>query len=228
MPSEPEDFSLVLGGPVFQLLRKTHLEGNALELLYRRIFAFIVITWVPPLILSRFGAAGAISFFSDIEVHARFLAALPTLIAAELLVHARIRPSIRRFIEWRIVPPEDEPRFHKAIESAVRIRNSAVVELALLAAVYTLGLWLWDGRGQIGLATWYSKPGGRWNLTPAGYWYVLVSIPVFQFILLRWYVRLWIWFRFLWQVNCWVRLLIWHLSRLSGELTLHPINTRWQ
>jgi len=28
-----------------------------------------------------------------------------------------------------------------------------------------------------------------------------VSLPVFQFILLRWYMRLLIWFRFLWQVN---------------------------
>jgi hypothetical protein len=44
-------------------------------------------------------------------------------------------------------------------------------------------------------------PGGRWHLTPAGFWYVFVSIPILQFILLRWYVRLFIWFRFLWQVS---------------------------
>jgi hypothetical protein len=35
----------------------------------------------------------------------------------------------------------------------------------------------------------------------AGDWYVFVSLPVFQLILLRWYMRLFIWFRFLWQVN---------------------------
>jgi hypothetical protein len=29
---------------------------------------------------------------------------------------------------------------------------------------------------------------------------VFVSVPIFQFILLRWYLRLLIWFRFLWQV----------------------------
>lgn len=44
-------------------------------------------------------------------------------------------------------------------------------------------------------------PGGRWNLTAAGFWYVFVSIPILQFILLRWYVRLFIWYRFLWQVS---------------------------
>ena len=202
---ESEDFSLVLGGPLFQLLRRFHLGGNALELLNRRIVAFILLTWFPLLILSLFAtggeSVGRISFFRDIEVHARFLVALPVLIGAELLVHVRIRPVIRRFVEWRIVLPKDMLRFHKAIESAVKIRNSIWAELALLAAVYTLGLWLWSGRSEFGLMTWYARPGGRWNLTPAGYWYVFVSVPVFQFILLRWYFRLLIWFRFLWQVN---------------------------
>jgi len=202
---ESEDFSLVLGGPLFQLLRRFHLGGNALELLNRRIVAFILLTWFPLLILSLFAtggeSVGRISFFRDIEVHARFLVALPVLIGAELLVHVRIRPVIRRFVEWRIVLPKDMLRFHKAIESAVKIRNSIWAELALLAAVYTLGLWLWNGRSEFGLMTWYARPGGRWNLTPAGYWYVFVSVPVFQFILLRWYFRLLIWFRFLWQVN---------------------------
>jgi hypothetical protein len=38
-------------------------------------------------------------------------------------------------------------------------------------------------------------------LTPAGFWYVFVSIPIFQFILLLWYLRILIWFRFLWRVS---------------------------
>src|SRR5262245_56385321 len=202
---EVQDFSLVLGGPLFQLLRKSHLEGDTLELLHRRMLAFILLTWLPLLLLSAIGSsvegAGRISFFRDIEVHVRFLVALPILIVAELLVHLRIRPIIRRFLEWRIVLPEQRGLFQKAIESAVRIRNSVYVELALLAAVYTLGLWYWGGRIDLGVVTWYELPGGRWKLTPAGYWYVFVSLPIFQFILLRWYMRLFIWFRFLWQVN---------------------------
>lgn len=202
---DADSFSLVLGGPLFQILRKAHLEGGALELLHRRTIASALLTWVPLLVLSALNttarSVGRISFVHDIEAHARFLVALPILIAAELLVHVRIRPLVRRFIEWRIVLPEDVPTFRKAIESALRIRNSVAVELALLAAVYTVGLWVWNSRAEIGLATWYALPGSRWNLTLAGYWYVFVSLPVFQFILLRWYVRLLIWFRFLWQVN---------------------------
>lgn len=202
---EPEDFSLVLGGPLFQLLRKAHLEGDALELLHRRVIASVVLTWFPLLILSILsgvvGGVGRISFFHDIEVHARFLVALPILIAAELLVNSRMRTTVRRFIEWRIVLPEQRPMFRKAIDSALKIRNSVLVELALIAVVYTVGLLVWNSRTELGLVTWYALPGSRWNLTPAGYWYVFVSLPIFQFILLRWYMRLFIWFRFLWQVN---------------------------
>ena len=204
-PGEAEDFSLVLGGPLFQLLRKAHLEGDALELLHRRIIAAIVLTWFPLLVLSMLGAVtkdvGRVSFFRDIEVHTRFLIALPILIGAELLVNSRMRPVVRRFVEWRIVLPEQRPAFQKAIESALKIRNSVFVELMLIAVVYTVGLLVWKSRTELGLVTWYALPGSRWNLTAAGYWYVFVSLPVFQFILLRWYMRLFIWFRFLWQVN---------------------------
>jgi len=202
---EAEDFSLVVGGPLFQLLRKVHLEGDALELLHRRIIFSILLTWVPLAVLAMFSGvgrgSGRVPFYTDIEVHARFLIALPILIGAELLVHSRIRLTVRRFLEWRIVLPEQRPVFQRAIESAQKIRNSVVVELSLLAVVYTVGLLIWNSRTELGLVTWYALPGSRWNLTPAGYWYVFVSLPVFQFILLRWYMRLLIWFRFLWQVN---------------------------
>ena len=202
---EQHDFSLVLGGPIFQLFQRTHLEGNHLELLRRRIVIITVFVWLPLLLLSAFtspaGGAARLSFLRDVEVHARFLVALPVLIGAELLVHLRIRPVVRRFVERRIVLPQDLPRFESAIQSAIRLRNSIPVELGLLLVVYSFGLWFWHNRVGFNSSTWYANSGGRWNLTPAGFWYVFVSIPIVQFILLRWYLRLFIWFRFLWQVS---------------------------
>jgi hypothetical protein len=202
---EPPDFSIVLGGPLFQLLRRAHLEGDHLELLYRRLVFFVGITWLPLFLLATVGpfagSAGRLAFLRDIEVHARFLVALPAFIAAELLVHARMLPVARRFVERRIILLEDLPRFYRAVESAFRLRNSIPLEIGLFAAVYTFGLWFWHNRFGIEAATWYAMPGGRWNLTPAGVWYVFISIPILQFVLLRWYVRFFIWYRFLWQVS---------------------------
>jgi hypothetical protein len=202
---EPPDFSLMLGGPLFQLLRRAHLEGGHLELLGRRLIFFTGITWLPLFLLvvvNPFAGSGdRISFLHDIEVHARFLIGLPALIAAELLVHSRMLPVARRFVELRIILPKDLPRFYRAVESAFALRNSIPLETALLAAVYIFGLWFWNSRFGIEASTWYAMPGGRWHLTPAGVWYVFISIPVAHFILLRWYMRFFIWFRFLWQVS---------------------------
>jgi len=202
---EEYDFSLVLGGPVFQLFRKSHLDGDGLELLYRRLVIITLFAWLPLLLLSTLAPSadytGRLSFLHDVEVHVRFLVALPIFIGAELVVHSRMRPVVRRFVERRIVLPQDLPRFHSAIESAIRLRNSIPVEVGLLLVVYTVGLWFWQTQTPSKISTWYAMAGGRWSLTPAGFWYVFVSIPIVQFLLLRWYLRLFIWFRFLWQVS---------------------------
>jgi len=217
---EPVDFSLVLGGPLFQLFRKAHLEGDHLELLSRRLIVITGLAWLPLFVLTTLspfaGSAGRLSFLRDVEVHVRFLVALPILIAAELLVNARLTPIVRRFLELRIILPPDLPRFNRATQSALRLRNSVPMELGLLAFVYTFGLWFWNDRVVIG-ATWYAQAGGRWALTPAGFWYVFLSIPIAQFILLRWYLRFFIWYRFLWQVSRLnLNLISWHPDHCGG------------
>ena len=205
-PGRP-DFSLVLGGPTFQLCRRAHLSGNSLEWLRRRVLAVTLFAWLPLLILSVIerhatGAAIHISFLHDIEVNVRFLVALPVLIIAERVVQERISPLVRRFEERRIVVTEDLPAFDAAVNSALRVRDSVVVEGILLVLVYTLGLWIWRSQVALDDPTWYATPHAKQlHLTLAGYWYVFVSLPVFQFILLRWYVRLLIWFRLLWQIS---------------------------
>src|SRR5512136_1434844 len=90
------DFSLVLGGPLFQLLRRAHLTGGALELLRRRILVISLSAWLPLLVLSALeGQALAgkvpVSFLLDLEIHDKFLVIVPLLIVSELGVHRRMR-----------------------------------------------------------------------------------------------------------------------------------------
>lgn len=201
------DFSLVLGGPLFQLFRRAHLSGDALELLRRRVIVISCIVWVPLLLLSTFsghalGNAVAIPFLYDIEAHVRFLIALPMLIVAERVVHRRVRNVVRQFVERRIVTAQEMPKFDQAIESTLRLRNSVIAEVVLLVVVYTLGTWVWRNEIALEAASWYAfADATQLHLTPAGYWYVFVSLPFFQFLLLRWYLRLFLWFWFLLRVS---------------------------
>jgi hypothetical protein len=198
----------VLGGPLFQLLRRTHLSGNALELLKQRVLVFSLLAWLPLLVLSlvegrALGRSVAVPFLWDIDVHLRFLVALPLLIVAELGVYQRMRFVPKEFLERNLVPENGLTRFEAAIASAFRLRNSVLAELLLIAFVYIVGvLLIWRHYMALGTATWYATPAVEGSkLTFAGIWYGYLSLPLFQFLLLRWYFRLFIWARFLWQVS---------------------------
>jgi hypothetical protein len=222
-PPDPYDFSVVLGGPLYQAIRRAHLAGDALELLRRRLLAFALIGWVPLLILSTLGGkawgpAVAVPFVKDLEVHMRFLLALPLLVVAELVVHQRMRPLARQFLERDLVTPASRARFDAALASALRLRNSVTAEVVLIAIVYLSGVFVWPYYGPLKVATWYASPveGGR-QFTPAGWWFIYVSLPLFQFVLFRWYYRIGLWIRFLWQVaGCRLSLVPTHPDRLGG------------
>lgn len=201
------NFSLVLGGPLFQLMRRARLEGDAGELVRRRIIFFVAITWVPLLVLcaiegTAWGGGLAVPFLRDVTVHARFLVALPLLIAAELVVHVRLRAVVEQFQERDLIAPADLPRFEAAIASAMRMRNSVLAEILMLAVVYVVGVSLvWRQFIALDVATWYSSGGAGTGPSLAGSWFAIISLPAFQFLLVRWYFRLFIWARFLWQVS---------------------------
>jgi hypothetical protein len=206
--STEQDFSLVLGGPLYQLLRRAHLSDDALMLVRQRIIAISLFAWLPLLVLSTLegralGGKVAVPFLHDLEVHIRFLVTLPLLIAAELVVHLRTRSIVRVFLERHLIPEGGMKRFEAAIASAFRLRNSLLAEVLLIALVYGVGIViLWRHYIALGAATWYAAPSADGSkLSLAGMWYGYVSLPVFQFLLVRWYFRLFIWIRFLWQVS---------------------------
>jgi hypothetical protein len=209
---DAEDFSLIQGGPLFQLFCRAHLSDTGLHLLARRIFAVWLVSWLPLFLFSAWdghaiGNGVTVPFFRDIETHIRFLVVVPLLLVAELVVHLRLRPIARSFLDRNLIPDSAVPRFDEILRSAFRLRNSVLAEALLLVAVYAVGvLVIWRRHTILDTSTWYvasAAQGAR--LYPAGVWYGYVSLPIFQFLLLRWYFRLFIWIRFLWQVS-WIRL----------------------
>jgi len=201
------EFSLVHGGPLFQLLLRSRLSSDSLTLVARRIAVFVLITWVPLLALAAhdghlLGGAVAIPFLLDGETDIRFLVVVPLLLLAELVVHRRLMPVVRAFLDRNLIREADDERFDAAVNSAFRLRNSVVAELLLFALVYAVGVLVVWRHTALTVSTWYGHPSeGGFRLTSAGIWYAYVSLPIFQFLLLRWYYRLYIWIRFLWQVS---------------------------
>jgi hypothetical protein len=218
--SSTEDFSLVLGGPLYQLYLRTRLTRPPLELLRRRVVAFVSITLLPPALLSLLTghlATGPAPFLLDLT-NLQFLTTLPLLVAAEVMVHRRIRPLVPEFVTRDLVSQEDRARFDELVARAMRLRNSIVAEVALILGALTVGYWLWRSYASLHVATWYMVPvDGSLRLTEAGYWLAFVSLPISRFILLRWYFRLFVWYAFLWQVSrLRLRLNALHADRAGG------------
>lgn len=203
---ELENFSLVLGGPLYQLFRKVRLEERVEDHLLLRIVVICGIIWLPLLLFCLIEGTLVegvpIPFIGDIETHVRFLIVVPLVILAELLVHLRMRAIVPQFIERQLVPEAARERFRAAIAAALRLRNSVAAELLLIAIIFPLAYYLRSNYLALETPTWYSRiEGGSATATRAGLWFVWVSNPIFQFLLVRWYFRLFIWGRFLWQVS---------------------------
>ena len=94
VPYTAPEFSLVLGGPLYQFYLRTRLAKPPIDLVPRRIIALGLVCWVPPLLISLFSgmAFGGVKvpFLLDFGANVRFLCALPLLIGAELVAQRRI------------------------------------------------------------------------------------------------------------------------------------------
>jgi hypothetical protein len=202
-----DDFSLVQGGPLFQLFVRSRLSTSALGWLKRRIIFLVLITWFPLLVLSAlsgqaWGGIVHIPFLYDLETHVRFLVVLPLLLATELVVHLRLNPVVRQFVGRGIITAESQPLFDARMASALRLRNSVFIEIALIVLVFAFGHSLYLGRGALHDSTWHTiSQTPKLQLSLAGCWLAYFSLPVYQFLLVRWLFRFFIWTRFLWQVS---------------------------
>jgi hypothetical protein len=205
-------------------MRRAHLSGEALELSCRRAAVVSLFAWLPLLILSvlnghAWGTAVRVPFLLDVEVHARLLLALPLLLFAEVVAHRWVRPVARQFLERGLIPDTSRPRFDAIVPSLLRLRDSKLAEVLLIGFVYVVGTaYLWPTFGVLDVTSWYALPvdGGR-RLSPAGMYFVYVSLPLLQFMVLRWYFRLFVWTCFLWRISrCRLRLVPTHPDRAGG------------
>jgi hypothetical protein len=229
----PDDFSLFLGGPLYQLFRRAHLSGAALDLLRRRMIAIALFAWLPLLVLSiveghAWGRGVTMPFLKDVDAHVRFLVALPLLVLAEMVVHQRMRPLLRLFVERGLVVAAARAKFDAALAAALRLRNSVMVEVGLIALVYGVGvLIVWRTHAAVDVTSWYgASAAGKLQPSLAGWWLGCISLPLFQFILLRWYFRLFLWARLLWQISrLELKLMPTHPDRCGGLGFLNDVCT---
>ncbi|MCU0923695.1 MAG: hypothetical protein MUF16_25790 [Burkholderiaceae bacterium] len=197
-----------LGDGLFNgLLRLVRLDDNSPKGVRRRVVFIALLAWLPLLVLA--AAQGhlvegvAVPFVRDIEAHVRLLIVIPLLLIAEVEARRFLPAVVQEFPRRNLVAADAMPRFEAAVASSSRLRNSALAEAVLIVLVYAVFMSIiWRQHGSSFASTWYahSTASGP-QLTLAGYWLAFVSLPIVQFLMLRWYLWIFAWARFLWQMS---------------------------
>ena len=200
MGRDHQDQMVRPGGALFQRLVGRRISNQRMMRAFTvLVLATAIFCWLPLLLLST--AEGtllrgntSVPFLTDLEVHVRFLLALPILMMAEVSMEKRLSPLGRLFLQRDLIPEDARARFEAIRKSAIRQRKSIAVEIVLVVLVYTAGVFFWRRFLALDAPTWHATPAaGGLQFSLAGTWYQYVSLPIFQFLLWRWYFWIWVW-----------------------------------
>lgn len=168
-----------------------------------RILSLSLFTWMPLVILAAAGGVAVtrsvgIPLLFDYVVHVRFLVAMPVLIAAEGVVWARVIDLARYLVLSGLVVESGRPALERLVDRFTALRRSRIIAVAAAAGV-VFGVLYFRKEFSGDLSTWQFVPGSSQRVrSAAGWWYLLVSVPIFQFLVWYWALRYaaWCWFLF--------------------------------
>jgi hypothetical protein len=191
------------GGPAYRLMQRLNVVKGDDPSIARRIVVFLALTWFPLLILSFFeglalGPTPEQSFLLDFATYARFFIAFPILIVAEGIIGPRLTVAGLHFVRSGLVREEDYPAFDAAV-AKVKSRREALLPELIILGISIFGAWSMTAAFYAGLEnSWHIiRTGNGIRLSMAGFWYLLMAVPLLQFMFYRWIWRLIIWTGFL-------------------------------
>ncbi len=198
VPSAPAEVSLVRGGPFYRAQQAVGLIHPNHWNLGRRIAVLIAVGWLPLfLITALFNFEGLVSLIREYRLHSRMLIAVPVLLVGELLMESRFRAVMGHIRQAGLLDASELVHIDDLIATLVRVRDSYLPEFAilLLLIVHTATSY----RGLVDAAPWLARgSGAEFHLTAAGWYAVVVSTSIFQFLLglALWKWLLWTFFAF--------------------------------
>jgi hypothetical protein len=187
------------GGPPLARFRYGRLTISRRTL--RLMIGAMLIGWLPPFLLvalqSLVAGDGSLhSFLTDYGVMARTLIAVPLLILAQAAAAPRLDAIVGYFRDAGLVRGADSARFGEIVRSTCRLRDSAIVEIVIVAAAIAFSALFWSV--PVSLPQWH-RTGSAPSL--ASWWHEFISLPILLLLVLGWLWRLTLWVRFLFQVS---------------------------
>lgn len=200
-------FSPVQGGPFHRARKAIGLVPEQGLGLARRVLAIIAVAWLP-VVIGALVAGQALEggakdpLMRHFGVHARLLLSVPLLVFAEALFERRIPPMIGHFVTSGLVDSATLPQFRQALDQARRLRDSvwgSVFVLAIIGVVLSTSAIPAAQSEEMAWAASMTESGRTIGF--AGWWYLMVSRPIFVGLLAIWLWRSFVLWRLVWTVS---------------------------
>ena len=221
MDRQPKNdvFSLVHDDPWFHLQAKLGIvPKNGKDGVVRRTLVFCLLAWLPLVVWAwatgrAFDSVTGEPLLKHYSIHTRFLVALPALIFGERVARSTLKRLLPRFVDMGLVSEEKVPAFGQVIADLLRLRNATLPWLALVSVIVAAVLVPETGL-HLEELNWAKEGEG---LGFGGWWFLLVSRPIYQLFLFSWIWRVVLLFVFYRRVaKLGLDLLPAHPDRLGG------------
>jgi hypothetical protein len=157
----------------------------------RRALLAVLLGWLPLIALTALSGGDSLaSLLREVGLHTRYLATVPLLIVAEGPCAAVLGATLRYFTASGLVADSERHKFDLAIASTRRLLEAPAAELVVFALAYLVTALTVLAHEPDRLPAWFASAG---RLSAAGWWYVLVSLPLLLALVLGWIWRLVLW-----------------------------------
>ena len=208
-----DEVSLVRGGPFYRAQEALRLVHPDHWRLARRTILAIAIGWLPLVLITLlFNPRAVFGLLTDYTVNARMLFGVPVLLAGQPVMETAFRAIVRAIRDAGLLMPSDTDRLDQTLARLIRLRDSVIPELIFVVVAYA------KVAETVQTQLMYVRPwglvgtGAEIHLSPAGWYYVLVSQLLYQLLIL---ISLWKWL--LWCI------FLYRLSKMDLQLVpTHP------
>jgi hypothetical protein len=186
----------------------------------RHAWLFALVAWAPLILLAVLQSAysktdDVRALLWDIGVHARYLVAVPLLVLAGRVSAPQLDSVVRHFMRSRIVDETDTLK--RAITSTQMLLASPAAGVVVVVLAYASVAAVAFSHDAGKLPLWATSGGITPIYSPAGWWYLLVSLPLLLLLIFGWIWRLALWTRLLWRISrLELRLVASHPDRCGG------------
>ena len=196
----PELF--LLGGPLYSLGRVLGLIQQQTNTVWMGVALGFFAWGVLNLLALLEGSGSRLFSLGAIGVHVRFLVAVPLFFLSETWAVPQMAEFTRYIVRSGLAPLAALPALESDIRRINRLKDSWLAELLFLLAAFASPLIestaILPGRTASWTVILHSSGG---SFTWSDGWYLAFCLPLFRFLILRWFWRLGLWFYFLWRVQ---------------------------